>query len=623
MMSPTLGNVSVRARCLAAPGPNAGQRILAVDVPVAEPQAALRAEHDGAVALRPDEQPAHVGVRTQGIEQRRVAVGDLLQRHPVLLAQEVDEPQVPGTQHGDVARADGRRCLLPTAVAGRLAQGRAHHGGALVAVGDALDVARGQRAPHQLVERVAVALLEGRALGLAVVREDDDLVRPRRVLAGPLEPAELLVELAQRLERVGTLEPGVVGDLVVARERRVHGGTAGHHVGEHAVHDQVAHDDAHAGADERVGAAAMTPRPDVAADRLQRRHPLEDDLAEEQHQHPRHVVGAGQEVPVAGVGPLLVRDAADREDGGVGLPGEQVAAAGATVDEQADAGREAPLDLDAVVGRRARHDPAGLLLDPAERGDVVVRAEQDPGLAGTRLRRQVGLPAEQLVRVVGEPARHHRRVPVAHRAAQHRQRQAVDLQVEDARHVGVLDLARPGGRCAACAAGRTSRRRPLRRAPARTVVTAATTSAAASAQPKLSTCTDSIAFAPMYRVAASTSRTIRKPEHDRQRQPQRRHQRRHDRVQDRDRDHQQQRVGDIRHVEAGQDPGREQHGGGRDDRTEDQPDRRQPGPAAAQAAPSSAESVPVSVIAGRLTTRCRPRHPRAALRSPTSDTRRS
>jgi hypothetical protein len=50
-----------------------------------------------------------------------------------------------------------------------------------------------QAAIDELVEAVAVALLEGRALRLAMVGEDDDLVRPRRLSPRPLDPAELLV----------------------------------------------------------------------------------------------------------------------------------------------------------------------------------------------------------------------------------------------------------------------------------------------------------------------------------------------------------------------------------------------------------------------------------------------
>ena len=119
---------------------------------------------------------------------------------------------------------------------------------------------RAQRALDELVEPVAVALLERRALRLPVVGQDDDLVRPRRVAARALDAAELLVELAQRLERVGALEAGVVRDLVVARERRVDRGAAAHHVGEHAEHDQVADDHAHRRAQQRIDAAAVPAR---------------------------------------------------------------------------------------------------------------------------------------------------------------------------------------------------------------------------------------------------------------------------------------------------------------------------------------------------------------------------
>ena len=147
-----------------------------------------------------------------------------------------------------------------------------------------------------------MALLEGRALGLAVVGEHDDLVRARRVATRPLDAPELLVELAQRLERVGALEPRVVGDLVVARERRVDRGAAAHHVGEHAEDDEVAHDHAHRAAHQRVDAAAVAARADVAAGGAQRGGDLEHDLPDEQHERPGDVEAVGEEGAVAGVG---------------------------------------------------------------------------------------------------------------------------------------------------------------------------------------------------------------------------------------------------------------------------------------------------------------------------------
>ncbi len=141
----------------------------------------------------------------------------------------------------------------------------ADHRVLLVAARDLGHAALGERSLDELVEPVAVSLLERRALRLSVVGEDDELVRPRGVAARPVDPRELLVELAERLHRVRPLQAGVVGDLVVARERRVHRGAAFHHVVQHAVHDQVADEDAQGGAHQRVDAASVAARAHVAA----------------------------------------------------------------------------------------------------------------------------------------------------------------------------------------------------------------------------------------------------------------------------------------------------------------------------------------------------------------------
>ena len=140
--------------------------------------------------------------------------------------------------------------------------------------------------------------------------------------------------------------------------------------------------------------------------RAGRRDQLEHDLPEEQDERARDVEAVGEERAVAGVRLLLGLDPADGEDHLVGLAREQVAAARPAVDEQPDAGRVAALDLGAVAGRGAGDQRPRLLLDPAERRDVVVRAEQDPRLAGAGLRRQIGLPLGEPVPSVGQPARH-------------------------------------------------------------------------------------------------------------------------------------------------------------------------------------------------------------------------
>ncbi len=285
----------------------------------------------------------------------------------------------------------------------------------LVAAREVRDLPGRQRALDELVEPVAVSLLEGRSLRLPVVREHDDLVGARRVPARAVDPPELLVELAQRLERVRALEARVVRHLVVAGERRVDRRSTLEHVGQDAVHDQVADDDAHRGAHERVDAAAMTSRTNVAADRAQGRGPLEAELPEEEDEDARDVEAVREERAIAGVRPLLGLHPADGEDQVLGLAREEVPSARAAVCQQPDPGRVPPLDLRAVGGRRARHQRAGLLLHPPKGGDVLVRAQEDAGLARSGLRREVGLPFDEAMAIVREPAGHGGRVAVTHR----------------------------------------------------------------------------------------------------------------------------------------------------------------------------------------------------------------
>ena len=188
----------------------------------------------------------------------------------------------------------------------------------------------------------------------------------------------------------------------------------------------------------------MAARPDVAANRAQCRRPLEEHLPDEEDERARRIVAVREERPIARIGLLLLLHPADGENHVVRLAREQVSAARAAVGQQPDAGPEPPLDLGAVRRRRAGHQRGRLLFDPAERGDVLVRAEQDPGLAGARLRGEIGLPLRQPVRL-RQPAGHRRRVAVAHRSAQHGQCQPVDLEVDDPRDVGAGDDPLPAG----------------------------------------------------------------------------------------------------------------------------------------------------------------------------------
>ena len=174
----------------------------------------------------------------------------------------------------------------------------------------------------------------------------------------------------------------------------------------------------------------------VATDRPERRSPLEDHLPAEQDERSRDVEPVGEERAIAGVRLLLGLHAADGEDDLLGLAREQVAAARAAVDEQADAGGALGLDARTVGGSGARRERGALLVHPAERRDVVVGAEQDPRLARPGLGGEVGLPLGQPVRAFGDPAGHVGCVPVPHRAPEHREREPVDLEVDDPGNVG-------------------------------------------------------------------------------------------------------------------------------------------------------------------------------------------
>ncbi len=233
----------------------------------------------------------------------------------------------------------------------------------------------------------------------------------------------------------------MVRHLVVARERGVDGGPALHHVLENAVDDQVAHEHTQRPAHQRVVATTMPARAHVAPLRPARGRDLERDLPEREHEHARRVEPVREERAVPGVRLLLRFHPADGEDHVVGLAGEEVPAARATVAQEPVA-RVTTLDLGAVGWRRAGHRRRRLLLHPAERGNVLVRAEQDPRLRGAGLRGEIRLPLRQGVAALDEPAGHVRRVPVTHRPLQHRQREAVDLEVDDPRRVGLDPFAR-------------------------------------------------------------------------------------------------------------------------------------------------------------------------------------
>src|SRR4029450_7647198 len=94
--------------------------------------------------------------------ERRVALFDLLQRQPAWLLHQVDETEIAGAEHDGLLARDVLLRLGFRLLAGRLAKRVTDHRLLLVAAGNLLNgSAAFERALHQVVEPIAVPLLEG------------------------------------------------------------------------------------------------------------------------------------------------------------------------------------------------------------------------------------------------------------------------------------------------------------------------------------------------------------------------------------------------------------------------------------------------------------------------------
>ena len=157
-----------------------------------------------------------------------------------------------------------------------------------------------------------VALAERRALRLAVVGEHDQVVGARGACVVARSRRASWRRGGEHGERVGLADAGVVGDLVVADERRIAHGDALDDVRHQQRRHQVAHHDRDHGADQRVGAAAL----DVlraAAALAPGGAALFDDVGERQHERAHEAVGVGEVGEQVGrLGAAAVADDAHR-----------------------------------------------------------------------------------------------------------------------------------------------------------------------------------------------------------------------------------------------------------------------------------------------------------------------
>ena len=326
------------------------------------------------------------------------------------------------------------------------------------------DAAGAAGRPHHLLEGLSVAVAEGFALRLPVVGEHHEPVGARGVGAGPGDPGDLAIEVAEHGEAVLALDPGVVRHLVVGEKGRVDRRPPGEDVADHGGDLQVALDDGRPGADQGIGTGAPDPRPDVIAHLRARGAALSDHVDEDEDDRLGDGIGA-REIGrvVAADRPAPAQRGAHRQHRVRGVAGEDVGATGAVRVQEAAAVGAPPLELFGIARVVGDDRRASLLLPPAEGRHVLVRAMKQPGLAGAGLRGPVGLPALQAVRSGSHPRRQVRSAVLGERALEHVVREAVDLEKRHTGDVG-LDQGLPPAKLALHHVAGTRRR--LRRSPA-------------------------------------------------------------------------------------------------------------------------------------------------------------
>src|SRR5215217_2263940 len=266
-------------------GTEGRKRVLSFYATFIKKAKALLADNDRPVLLGASEHETDARMVPQRGDDMRVALVDPFQRDPPGLPREGDKPEAAGGQDDDLrwyfpllltpylfpfllAYDDGSVDRPPLrrppygpgdgAVATRrLRQRGAQVPHGFVAWGCGLDALGGTGSLHEMLQRRAVAILECRPLGLAVVGQNDQTVRAGRILNGRFDPCELPVDLAQGGERIRALYPRVVGNLVVAEERRVGDRTPGIEISDQRLHLEVALDHRRPRPDQGIGKVAV------------------------------------------------------------------------------------------------------------------------------------------------------------------------------------------------------------------------------------------------------------------------------------------------------------------------------------------------------------------------------
>jgi hypothetical protein len=285
-----------------------------------------------------------------------------------------------------------------------------------------------------VAEGLVVADAIGHRRSLPVVAEDVDVVRPAGIAACHVHDlGDAAVHGAHAAERGAGARPEVMGELVVYVVRGVDVRHAGVYVEEYGQRLQFA--EQHIRADVQEGqvppvvgvlAAHLAPQPhELLA------HVLEHAV----HQHAQHADGVQQQeqrhAAAAHLGEEPLRPlGGQREDGAVCAAVVDVDVAGAAV-ENAGLGEPVPDVLDIGGLGADDHAAVGLFVE-AERGDVVLDAEEDGGLRSGRGAGQPRGVLPQFPAVALQQALHVGRVAAVHGPDQVLVGEGVDLDDNEA-----------------------------------------------------------------------------------------------------------------------------------------------------------------------------------------------
>ncbi len=212
------------------------ERVLALDAVVRQMRRPGGADHERPLCLRAHHHEPDSGMGGEGVQQLRVRFGDLLERQSLGALRQIDEPEAaghesrpppsraPGSEAPRSASASrfGPSATVPSTDRLRVARASdapaeawllacvGQHGAdvapRLVDRGGRVHLTLRERALHDLLERLAIALAERRALCLAVVGEHDQVIRARRLRRRALQPGQLVIVALEHRQRVGLRE---------------------------------------------------------------------------------------------------------------------------------------------------------------------------------------------------------------------------------------------------------------------------------------------------------------------------------------------------------------------------------------------------------------------------------